>query len=97
MRAFGFAFIGIFLLLLASSYQELNMMFPDIFEPVYTVLNSFGTDILYIAGVLALFIAFFSWLPSWLSLLLFLVLVFGGGYFLMGKDIHLRIDTIVIL
>ncbi|MFK5970345.1 MAG: hypothetical protein QM487_09535 [Candidatus Marithrix sp.] len=97
MRAFGFAFIGVFLLLLASSYPSLNTMFPEIFRPMYDALNSVGTDILYISGILALIIAFFSWLPSWLSLLLFLGLVLGGGYILTGKDIHLRIDTIVIL
>ncbi|MCK5876385.1 MAG: hypothetical protein KAG43_02020 [Candidatus Marithrix sp.] len=98
MRAFGFAFIGIFLLLLAVSYQELNQMFPEIFGIVYDTLNSVGTEILYIAGVLALIIAFFSWLPPWLSLIVFIALVlFGGGYFLMDNDIHLRIDSFEIL
>jgi len=97
MRAFGFAFIGVLLLLLAVSYQSLNVIFPEIFGPIYNTLNNIGTDILYITGILALIIAFFSWLPPWLSLLFFLALVFGGGYFLMGKDIHLRVDTTVIL
>ena len=97
MRAFGFAFVGVLLLLLAVSYQELNTMSPEFFGIVNDTINSIGTDILYIAGILALIIAFFAWLPPWFSLLMFLILVLGGGYFLMGKDIHLRIDTIVIL
>ncbi|MBE9561479.1 MAG: hypothetical protein IMF12_01265 [Proteobacteria bacterium] len=97
MKAFGFAFVGVFLLLLAVSYPELNSMFPEIFQPVYDILNSFGTDILYIAGILALIIAFFSWLPTWLSLIIFIALMFGGGYLLAGNDIHLRIDSFEIL
>ncbi len=97
MRAFGFAFIGVFLLLLAMSYQELYTISPELFRPVYNILNSVGTDILYIAGTLALIIAFFSWLPPWLSLIFFIVLMFGGGYLLMGNDIHLRIDSFKIL
>ncbi|MDM8564666.1 hypothetical protein QUF74_03340 [Candidatus Halobeggiatoa sp. HSG11] len=98
MRAFGFAFIGVFLLLLALSYPDLYRMFPEIFKPVYNILNSAGaTDILYIAGVLALIIAFFSWLPPWLSWLLFIALTVGGGYLLTDNDIHLRIDSYNLL
>ncbi|MDM8569364.1 hypothetical protein QUF50_07650 [Thiotrichales bacterium HSG1] len=96
MRAFGFAFIGVFLLLLAVSYQELNQMFPEIFGIVYDTLNSIGTEILYIAGILAIFIAFFSWLPPWLGFIVYIMLVFGGGYFLMDNDIHLRVDSFEI-
>jgi uncharacterized membrane protein len=76
MKPIAFFLIGVLLLSLALFH--FFGLFQDIFKPVYGLI---GSDVLYIGGIAALIIALFSWLPTWLSLLLFLALVFGGGFY----------------
>ncbi len=76
MKPIAFFLIGVFFLSLALFH--FFGLFQDIFKPVYGFI---GSDVLYIGGVAALIIALFSWLPTWLSILLFMVLVFGGGFY----------------
>jgi hypothetical protein len=97
MKAIAFFLIGFVLLLLAVFYQPLHSLFPETFEPVYQFLNQTGTDILYIAGFLALTIALFEALPTLISIPLFLALTFAGGYFLGELDISVAVDDWQIL
>ena len=97
MKHTTFLFIGLFLLLTALLYQPLYSLFPDLIEPIYKFINDVGADILYIAGFLALIIALFSWLPTWASISLFVVLMFAGGYYLSDKTISIKIDDITLL
>ena len=97
MRTLWFFVISILLLSLAFFYQPLYATFPELFEPVYIFINDIGTDILFIAGFLSLMIALFSGLPTWASILLFILLMSGCGYYLIGKDVQIKIDNIAIL
>lgn len=97
MRETLFFAIGILLLSIASFYDL--QLFRDILGPSYELMKEIGIniEILYIGGFLALMISIFSGLPTWLSLLIFLILVFGGSYYLTGEDISLRIYDMTIL
>ncbi|HID99797.1 MAG TPA: hypothetical protein EYP59_05860 [Thiotrichaceae bacterium] len=97
MKHILFLVIGIFLLLFAFFYEPLYALFPGLFEPIYQVIKDIGADIFYITGAFALIIGVFSWLPTWTSLLLFIVLGVAGGYYLMDKNVSLKIDTQNIL
>ncbi|RKZ75408.1 MAG: hypothetical protein DRR19_29335 [Candidatus Parabeggiatoa sp. nov. 1] len=97
MKPIAFFLIGVLLLLLAFFYQPLYTLFPETFEPVYQFLNQMDTDILYIAGFLALIIALFDALPTLLSVPLFLALAFAGGYFLGDMDISIMVGDWAIL
>lgn len=91
MKHITFLSIGIFLLVITCC-DPLYSIFPNIFEPIEKFISQEGTDILYIAGALALIIGLFTWLPTWISLSLFVALMFAGGYFLSGKEISILIN-----
>ena len=75
MRETLFFAIGILLLMLAAFYDL--QLFVDFLGPAYELIKGIGinTEILYIGGFLALIIGLFSGLPTWLSVLIFLVLI----------------------
>mgnify|MGYP003572547701 CR=1 FL=1 len=97
MKSIGFFVISFVLLVLAVSYQPLYALFPETLQPFYQLINQINTDILYIAGFLALMIAIFDGLPMLVSLPLFLVLTLASGYFLSEIDISIAIGKWQIL
>ncbi|MDM8559003.1 hypothetical protein [Candidatus Parabeggiatoa sp. HSG14] len=97
MKSLLFLILGILLISTANSYQPLHSTFPEILGPVYQYLSSLSGEILYAAGFLALTISIFSGLPSWLSILLFVGLTFGCGYYFGNADISFTIGNIIIL
>jgi uncharacterized membrane protein len=97
MRETLFFAIGILLLIIASFYDL--QLFVDILGPAYEFIKGIGinTEILYIGGSLALVIGMFSGLPTWLSVLIFLALVFGGSYYLSDENISIKVNDITIM
>jgi hypothetical protein len=92
-----FLLIGAILLILAFFYPNLEGINPA-FKPVSDFIGSIGTPILYIGGYFAVVIALFLWLPTWISLVLFLVVLFAGGYYIKGgTGISLKINENQIL
>jgi len=99
MKGLAFLVIGIFLLMLVYADEWLFSTFPDIVEPVSVFANDIGTDILLIGGVVAIIIAVFSSLPIWMSIPLFAMLMYLGGYYLKDKTISVSVtpQTISII
>lgn len=93
MKPATFLFIGIFLLFLAFFHEPLYVMFPEVFEPVIKFTHNVGTEILYLLGTTALIIALFSWLPTWVSLSVFVTLMFLTGYYLSDKEISITVAS----
>ncbi|RKZ52524.1 MAG: hypothetical protein DRR16_18150 [Candidatus Parabeggiatoa sp. nov. 3] len=91
MKHILFLVMGICLLLIAFFYEPLYALFPGFFEPIYQLIKDIGIDIFYITGTIALILGVFSWLPTWISLLLFIVLGVAGGYYLMDKNVSIKI------
>ena len=98
MKQIIFFLIAVFCVALAMFIEQLNGMYPDIFEPIYQfiVING-GADVLYITGFLALVIAIFSWLSTWMSILLFVILMVGGGYIISNEGVDLKVGNITVL
>jgi membrane protein implicated in regulation of membrane protease activity len=93
-----FLLIGAVLLILAFFNEALYQTNPEIFKPVYDFIQGIGTPILYIGGYFAVVIALFLWLPTWISVVLFVVLMFASGYYIKdGKGISLKIDETQVL
>jgi len=97
MKHILFLVIGIFLLLIAFFHGPLYTLFPGLLEPIDQLIKEIGIDIFYITGTIALIIGVFSWLPTWISLLLFIVLGVAGGYYLMDKNVSIKIDAQEVL
>ena len=93
MKHTTFFFIGIFLLLVAFFHGPLYTYFPDVFEPIHRFITDLGPAILYIAGFLALGIAIFTWLPTEISLVLFVVLILIGGFYLRDKNVSFKAEN----
>jgi glucan phosphoethanolaminetransferase (alkaline phosphatase superfamily) len=92
-----FLLIGAILLILAFFYPSLESIDPAL-KPVADFIGSIGTSILCVCGYFAVVIALFLWLPTWISLLLFLVVLFLGGYYIKGETgISLKINENQIL
>jgi len=92
-----FLFISFFLLVMASFHEPLYLLFPEAFEPVERFMNDVGSAILYCAGFLALIIATFSALPTWISLFLFVILIFMSGFYLSDKNISITIARDILI
>ena len=97
MRETFFFAIGILLLMLASFYDL--QLFVDFLGPAYDFIKEIGinTEVLYMGGFFALVIGLFSGLPTWLSVLVFLALIFSGSYYLNNENISIKVNDITIL
>jgi hypothetical protein len=92
MKHTTFFFIGVFLLVVAFFHGLLYTYFPSVFEPIHRFITDLGPAILYIAGFLALEIAIFTWLPTEISLVLFVVLILISGFYLRDKNVSFRAE-----
>lgn len=92
MKHMIFSFISFFFLLLAFFHQPLYATFPQIFEPVNKFVLEIGPAILYITGFLALIIAVFTWLPTWMSVIVFVIFIIVNGLYLKDKEVHMKIE-----
>ena len=93
MKHTTFFFISLFFLSVAFFHGSLYTYFPETFEPVNKFIHEVGPSILYIAGGLAFLIAIFTWLPTWASLVLFIILIFTGGFYLRDRDVSVKIEN----
>jgi len=89
MKHTTFFFISIFLLSIAFFHSNLYQWFPTTLTPVEKFITDIGPEILYIAGFLALIIALFCCLPTWLSLTTFIVITGGMGIYIQDKKISI--------
>ena len=87
-----FFFISLFFLLLAFFHQPLYATFPQIFEPINKFVVEVGPSILYVTGFLALIIAVFTWLPTWVSVIVFILFIMTSGFYLKDKEVLIKID-----
>ncbi len=98
MKQILFFLIAVISIGLAIFIGPLNDMYPDIFNPIYqfVVINN-GAEVLYVTGFLALVVAIFSGLPTWMGILLFAIMMAGVGYIISNEGIVLSIGNITIL
>lgn len=89
MKHTTFFFISLFLLSIAFFHSNLYQWFPTTLTPIEKFITDIGPEILYIAGSLALLIALFGCLPTWLSLITFIVITGGMGIYLQDKKISI--------
>jgi len=93
MKHLIFLFIGGFFLGLVLFHQPLSAIFPQVLEPVNKFIHEVGPSILYLAGSLSLIIAIFIWLPTWASIICFILLVFTSGWYLKDKEVSIRLEN----
>lgn len=87
-----FFFISFFFLLVAFFHQPLYATFPQIFEPVNKFVVEIGPTILYLTGFLALIIAIFTWLPTWASVIVFIIFIIVNGLYLKDKQVLMTME-----
>lgn len=87
-----FFFISFFFLLVAFFHQPLYATFPQIFEPVNKFVVEIGPTILYLTGFLALIIAIFTWLPTWASVIVFIIFIIVNGLYLKDKQVLMMME-----
>jgi len=92
MKYTTFFFISLFFLTLAFFHQPLFSVFPQVFEPVDKFITEVGPAILYVAGGLAFIITMFTGLPTWASVVAFVAIILGGGFYLQDKTVSLKLE-----
>jgi len=97
VKSILFFVIAVLSLALAMFFEPLYGLSPEFFEPVYQFIKNGGADVLYITSFLAFIIALFSWLSTWTSLLVFVILMVASGYFLSIEGVVVKIGEFPVL